>query len=162
MAQTVHLEMTANGSTVEGESTVTSLDRAKTIECVWFTFGARRVGKDGGLPSESPTLSQLRILKRIDKSSPLLQKAFATSETIEGAFKFYRTSTRGDGVEEHFLTFGMKNARISYIEFLSPHSLGKIASLPMMEYVEFAAGEITYTYESTGAEHAIEFFAKKK
>ncbi len=40
MAQSVHLELVADGNNIEGDSTVTSLERADTIEWTYQETGA--------------------------------------------------------------------------------------------------------------------------
>lgn len=156
MAQSIHLSMTANGNAIEGESTITSLGRDKTIECEAFAVEVKRAVQDRGLPTGRPELEKLKIVKEVDKSSPLLQKAFEQGEVVEGRFEFFRLEK---GTEEHFFTLRIDNARIVGIEIIVDTLEG--GSFPVMESVWFAPGEVTYTYESTGAEHTTEFFAKK-
>ena len=40
MAMTLSLTLTANGETIEGESTIASSDREDTIECFSFSYKA--------------------------------------------------------------------------------------------------------------------------
>lgn len=163
MAQTVHLALTANGTAVEGESTVTTLDRENTIECLEFLHGMESRTERGGLPSGKPQSQGIQIQKRIDKSSPLLQKAMGGAETIEGRFEFFRPNPDGDGTEEHFFTVRIDNARVSRIVRRSPDVLEQhLSTLPPYEEVTFIAGEVTWTNENGGQEHTTEFFAKKK
>lgn len=161
MAQTVHLTMTANGTAVEGESTVTTLDREDTIECLLFDHVMDSQIERGGLPSGKVQTEGIQLRKRIDKASPLLQKALDQAETIEGQFQFFRPNPSGDGTEEHFFTVRIENARVSAILRHSPSVLEQ-PHLPPFEDVKFAAGEVTWTYESGGQEHTQTFFAKKK
>lgn len=162
MAHNVHLEVTANGNAVEGESSVTSLNRANTIECLSFGHVVRRDTSKHGPPTGRERVENLEITKCVDKSSPILLKAFALGETIEGRFKFFRVPQTGDGIEEHFLTIAMENARIDRFKLVSPDVWGKEKSDPPEEWLRFVPGKLTYTYEATGAEHTTEFFNKKK
>ncbi len=68
MAQKVYLALRIAGTDVEGESTVTSLDREKTIVCSSFSWGINtaRDAADGTIAGKR--LHQpVKIIKRIDK-----------------------------------------------------------------------------------------------
>ena len=163
MAQTVHLTMTANGTAVEGESTVTTLDRENTIECLVFEHTMASKTESGGLPSGGMLTEGIQVRKRIDKASPLLQKAMATAETIEGRFEFFRPNPDGGGTEEHFFTVQIDNARVSRIVRRSPDALeGYQAGVPPYEEVTFLAGEVTLTNENGGQNYTTKFFENKK
>jgi type VI secretion system secreted protein Hcp len=163
MAQTVHLAATINGSAIEGESSIVSMERENTIECASFQFEVltpreAATGQVTGTRQYKP----LRITKRIDKTSPLLFKALTMSEPVnEGVFRFYRVAegrTRGGGrerrAEEHFMTITIANG---YVASMKQTSEGVVTAgpqaPPMMEEVEFVFQDITMTYESNGATH---------
>ena len=76
MAQSVHLELNAAGQKIDGDSTILSLGRENTIECIYFSDAVRTAReKSSGMATGDRTYEPLKILKRIDKSSPLLAKA---------------------------------------------------------------------------------------
>ena len=156
MAQTVHLILKIEGNDVEGESTISSMDREGTIECNSFEDSVEspreaRTGLMTGRRQYSPVV----ISKRIDKSTPLLFKALAMNEKVDEAeFRFYRPSPGGSGAEEHFQTIKLEGAHISSITRVSKDSImGGENSPPMMERVEFVFETITVTYEIGGATH---------
>ncbi len=98
MAETVHLYLKANGKDVKGESTQTSLGREGSIECIEYDQGVQTAREAAtGMVTGRRQYAPLRIVKRIDRSSPLLMKALTGNEKIDGAFKFFRPNPNGDG-----------------------------------------------------------------
>ncbi len=155
MAETVHLYLKANGQDIQGESTQTSLGRENSIECVLFRDSVRTARERGsGMATGRRTYDPIMIIKRIDKSTPLLAKALCNNEVIEGTFKFFRPNPAGDGTTEHFFTVEILEGRIESIERLVPDSFDPASSiLPPSETVRFVFHSITWTYEPSGASH---------
>lgn len=155
MAQTVHLWLKAAGTNIEGDSTIESLDRADTIECLSFEDSVRTAREaSSGVASGERTYEPIRITKRIDKSSPLLAKALTNNEVIEGIFKFYRPDPAGSGTQEHFFTVEIREGRIASITRVSPDTIDPAsANTPPTEEVTFVFGYIRWTYEPGGQEH---------
>jgi len=155
MAMTVHLFLKANGTKIDGDSTITSMGREDSIECLSFTDSVRTAREAAtGMATGERTYEPIRISKRIDKSSPLLAKALCNNELIEGEFKFYRPNPAGDGTTEHFFTIEIKEGRISGITRVSPDVIDPAsANEPATEEVSFVFGYIRWTYEPDGVEH---------
>ena len=157
MAQTVHLTLEIDGNRVEGESSISSMDREDTIECSSFRYGVT-TSREGD--SRTPITGRRQhepivIHKRIDKSTPLLLKALCQNEPVNSAeFKFYRPSPGRTGAEEHFFTVRLEGGFISSVRQVSedPTMAGEQAP-PMMEEVAFVFQDITWTYEIGGATH---------
>jgi type VI secretion system secreted protein Hcp len=162
MAMTVHLTLLANGTNIDGESTITSMDRENTIECLSFEDSVRTAREAStGMASGERTYEPLKITKRIDSSSPLLAKALCNNETIEGTFRFYRPNPAGDGTTEQFFTVVIEQARVSSISRVSPNVIDPAsANSPPIEEVSFVFGKITWTYESMGIEHVDDWSAR--
>jgi len=158
MAQTVSLRLRIDGNDIEGESSISSLNREGTIECSSFRYGVTtpRTADTGALTGRRQH-EPVIIHKRIDKSTPLLLKALCTNEPVTSAeFRFYRTSPRGSGVvEEHFFTVLLERGFISSVRQVSEDVImaGKQAP-PMMEEVAFVFSRITWTYEIGGVTHS--------
>lgn len=134
-ALNAYLTLVMDGNTIEGESQVASGGRANTIEC--FTFESEFFRPAG---AEVTVHRPVKITKRIDKSTPLLAKAFETIQTGTATFKFYRTNP--NGVEEHYFTVILEGARITSERFISPSSVtNATANLPTFD-------EVTFTYTS--------------
>lgn len=155
MAETVHLFLKANGSDIAGESTQTSLGRENSIECLYVEDSVRTAREKGsGMATGRRTYGPIQIVKRIDKSSPLLARALCKNEVIEGVFKFFRPNPTGDGTTEQFFTMKIKQGRIASIKRVSPDTLDPASSLaPPTETVEFVFHTISWTYEDGGVEH---------
>src|SRR5262249_21766363 len=116
MAESVYLFLQSNGADVKGDSTVTSMGREGSIECLSVIDGVRTAREaSSGLASGRRTYEPVRITKRIDKSSPLLAKSLCLNERIDGVFKFFRPQPTGDGTTEQFFTIAIKNGRIASI-----------------------------------------------
>lgn len=155
MAMTVHLYLTANGTKIDGDSTIESLDRADSIECLSFEDSVRTAREHAhGMASGERTYEPIRIVKRIDKSSPLLAKALCNNEVIEATFKFFRPSPAGDGTTEQFFTVEIQEGRIASITRVSPDVIDPAsANAPPTEEVSFVFGYIRWAYEPDGVEH---------
>jgi len=155
MAMSVHLKLKANDSDIEGDSTITSLERENTIECLSFEDSVRTAREAStGMASGQRTYEPLKITKRIDKSSPLLAKALCDNERCEGEFLFFRPNQEGDGTTEQFFTIKIENAFISSICRVSPDVIDPAsANAPPTEEISFVFGKITWTYVDGGIEH---------
>jgi type VI secretion system secreted protein Hcp len=152
MAETVHLSLKANGVDVKGDSTQTSLEREDTIECVYYEQSATSPREPStGLAVGRRQYAPLLIRKRIDRSSPLLAKAFIKNEVIEGTFKFFRPSPAGDGTTEQFYTVHISQGRIVSIRQYVPDTLTpQSATLPPLEEVSLTFRIISWTYTQGG------------
>jgi type VI secretion system secreted protein Hcp len=151
-AETVHLYLKANGQDIRGESTVTSLGRENSIQCLYYeqcvTMSTDvRTGMASGRRSYTPIL----IRKRIDKSSPLLYRALVNNQKVDGYFRFFRPNPTGDGTTEQFYTVDFKNARIASIKQISPDIIKPTsATEPPVEEVTIVFQTITWTYTNGG------------
>jgi type VI secretion system secreted protein Hcp len=155
MAETVHLYLKANGTDIQGESTQTSLGRENSIECITFQSQAITARERGtGMATGRRTYEPLTIVKRIDKSSPLLMKALCRNETIEGVFKFFRPNPAGDGTTQQFFSVKIQKARIASVKQMLPDTLDPdSANFPPKEEVQFVFHTIGWTFEDGGVEY---------
>ena len=155
MAMTVHLSLKANGEDIKGDSTITSMEREDTIECLSFADGVRTAREAStGMATGERSYEPIYITKRIDKSSPLLAKALCNNEVIEGLFKFFRPNPIGDGTTEQYYTIEIKEGRVSSVERTSPDVIDPAsANAPATERVAFVFGYVRWTYEPDGIEH---------
>lgn len=152
-AQTVHIRLQIDGNDIEGESTISSLDREGTIEAQSAGFNVFVPVDPTGAVTGRQTYRPYTILKRIDKTSPLLFKALAMQEpvTMLEAMHF-RPSPGGSGAEEQFFTILLENARIiSIVQTTESALVGGTDVPPMLELVSFVFQKITMTYELGGA-----------
>jgi type VI secretion system secreted protein Hcp len=151
MAQTVHVWIRAeNAGNIEGDSTITSMDRENSIEAFKFESSVRLSHDPFSLSASGErTHSPITITKRIDRSSPVLHSVLCNNEVVEVTIKFYRPNPAGDGTTEQFYTIELKQGRISSIKTISPNCVDdSTANLPAMEEVSFVFGEIAWRYSS--------------
>jgi type VI secretion system secreted protein Hcp len=156
MAQTIHLKLEIDGNAVEGESTISSMEREGTIECSAYEDAVQTPREETtGQLTGRRIYRPVTITKRIDKTTPLLWKALCQNEPVTSAeFRFFRPSPGGSGAEEHFQTVLLENGYVSAISRVSKDAImaGENAP-PMMERVSFHFQDITITYEIGGATH---------
>lgn len=155
-AQTVHLILEVDGVLIEGESTITSLDRENTIEC--FSFGESvytPVDAATGLASGKRQHRPITVTKTVDKSSPLLWKAWSENAPVTRAeFMFFRPAAGGGGQEEKFLTILLEGGAIVAMSTGSEDpTVGGAGAPPTLESVTFTYQQITWTYEIGGVTH---------
>ncbi len=155
MAETVHLYLKANGTDVPGESTQTSLGRENSIECVVFNSSVKTAREAGsGMATGRRQYEPIRILKRIDKATPLLYKALCENTVIEGVFKFFRPNPTGDGTTEQFYTVTIKQGRIASVSQQVPNCIQPATVTdPPLEEVTFVFHTIAWTYTNGGVTH---------
>jgi type VI secretion system secreted protein Hcp len=108
-----------------------------------------------GRPTGARVHGALKVLKRLDKATPLLYKALALNQNLPSVeLRWYRPDPTGDGEIQHFQTTTLKNALISKIEAWLPNTQSNAeASLSPMEWVEFNYQAINWKSESGGTEH---------
>ena len=147
----VALFLEINGTKIDGENPVTSLDRENSIQVLSIS-NAVTTPRDAasGQLTGARQHKPITFTKRIDKSTPLLYKALTQNEQItEAQFRFYR-SAQGGG-EELFYTIVLQNGYVSFVGDAG----GKSDDVPT-EMVSFVFQNITWTYEPTGTTHTDE------
>lgn len=154
MAESIHLFLKSNGQDIQGESTQTSNGRENSIECVEFSDSVRTAREHGSRAAVGRRVHEpITIIKRIDKSTPLLAKALCRNEKIEGEFRFFRPNPAGDGTTEQFFTVKIEDGRVDSIERHSPNAFDPAESKnPPLETVKFVYATISWIYVPTGAE----------
>jgi len=155
MAEPVYLtlERVLSGrEQIEGDSTVTSLDRENTIECLAFEV-------EGYLPlSERGATGRrrykaLRVRKLIDRSTPLLARALAEHADVEGTFRFYRADPGGSGSTQQYFTVKITDAHVASIRHLVFDTFDpETTSHPQIDEVTFVFSSIAWTFTENGIE----------
>jgi type VI secretion system secreted protein Hcp len=155
MAETVHLFLKANGQDIKGESLQTSLNRKDSIECVYYEQAVSTAREAGsGMATGRRRYEPIHIRNRIDKSTPLIYKAMAENQVVDGVFKFYRPNPTGDGTTEQFYSVEIKQGRIAAVKNWVPDCIDPVSSnLPPMEEVQFVFHTIIWTYTNGGVTH---------
>jgi type VI secretion system secreted protein Hcp len=155
MAETVHLYLKANGKDIKGESTQESLGRKDSIECVGYDQSVKTAREAGtGMMTGRRQYEPLRIVKRIDKASPLIKKALTGNEKIDAVFKFFRPNPTGDGTTEQFYSVEIKNGNVASVKDLVNNTLnaGSVND-PPLEEVAFVFQDIKWTFTNGGVTH---------
>jgi len=153
----VNLFLKANGNDIAGEpesfeGAAGSL--ADSIEYLCFMDDVTTAREAGSaLATGERRYSPVRILKRVDKSTPLIAKALSMNEVIEGKFEFRRPSPVGDGTREHYFTIQIFNGRVDSIQRTSPDVTELNTPRPMQEWVSFVFEKIIWTHVPGGTEH---------
>lgn len=155
MAQSIALFLKANGNKIDGDSTIHSLEREGSIECLSFKDSVRTArDKATGMATGRRTYEPILFTKHIDRATPQIAQALCNNEVIEAEFKFFRPSPKGDGKTEQFFTIKLTDARISSIERTSPDAWDPAQSnLPPMETIGIVFGEVTWTHNPGKKEH---------
>jgi type VI secretion system secreted protein Hcp len=153
-AETAALFLTANGQPVAGDSTVTSLGRQDSIECLSFRMGAASAAStSSGLATGRRRYDPLVIRKRTDRASPLLWQAFAQNQVVAGELRFFRPNPSGDGTTQHFFTVRFDQARITQVRHALPMVLlPDSAPTPLLDEVSFTAQTYRWTFVAGGIE----------
>ncbi len=156
-ALNAYLDLSCGGSDIDGDSPVDvigGLDVSNMIEVTAFGLNLSLSGDRGsGRVSARRSYKPVRIIKRIDQSSPLLVQALVQNQSCDAILYFFRPSPTGDGTTEQFYTVTLEAARIVAItptlaSTLDPATVG----LPLTEAVSFAINTIRFTYEPGGVE----------
>lgn len=163
MAMNVHMtvEGTTQGVLTEGccavegrENTSIVMKLDQTVEIPWNV----QDGRAQGLRIHRP----LKIMKAIDRSSPLLATAITTNELLKVSLQFYRYSPDGDGKEEQFYTIELEKANLITYRGELPFTLDPNASsFPALETLEFAFEKIKTIYTRDGREFTDSFNVRK-
>jgi type VI secretion system secreted protein Hcp len=152
MAHNVSLFLKVNGQDIQGENAQVSLGRENSIECFQFIQQGKvlreaSTGQATGRRQYDPIV----IVKRLDKSSPLLARALAQNQPVSGVFKFFRPNPSGDGTDEHFYAVEFKDGRIAALKEYMLDTLDPTAAAhPPLEEVSFVFNKISWTHVSSG------------
>ena len=152
MAENVFLFLKLAGQDIHGESSQTSLGRENSIECFQFTAQGK-IGRDPGTGQATGRrqYDPIVIVKRIDKSSPLLAKGFAQNQAATGIFKFFRPNPAGDGTTQQFFTIEFKDGRIASLKDYVIDTLDPVVTTrPPLEEVSFVFSRISWTITDGG------------
>lgn len=100
-----------------------------------------------GQPSGQPIVGPLKVVKRIDKATPLLHNALCTSKSIDGVkLDLYRIDP-ATKAEQKYYSITMNKVRISDIRPYMPDTLlVKNERQHHMEEVSFVFGEIEWEW----------------
>lgn len=146
-AENAYLELEANGEVIEGEPSrpeIGGMDVSTQIECLAFNHEVFRA--TGGQAVQGP----VKIVKVVDKSSPLLYQALSQNQNITATFNFFQRDRDLGSIENHY-RIELANARISGIRHWFPNRLDPASiTYPQMEEISFTYQTITITHLNSG------------
>lgn len=157
MAQpTILLELTIDGTKLEGEPSAGFTNPDKLIECLSYEGSVIRAGgEQPGMAASLPEYSSVQISKRVDGTSVEIWKALAENSTVDSAvFNFYKPNPTGTG-SKLWYKITLEKARIMGVQFsLSSGGLGDEIPLEVVD-IDFA--KISQSHEIAGKEHVDDF-----
>lgn len=144
-ALNAYAELTLNGTALSGDTTMASIGGVDVstghIEC----FGVHHEMFKAANHSAQTTHAPFKLIKRVDKASPLLYQALAQNQNVAGTIKYFRTSPE-DGSTQLYFTITFSQARVNAIRHWSPNNLDAATSqYPQMEEVSISYNTITFT-----------------
>lgn len=163
MASAGFMFVTANGNSIDGESSVVSQEREDSIQIV-------EVLHDVLVPSDSMSgrttgmrqHRMLRVTARVDKATPLMYRAWGQNEVCEVQLRFWRPDRLGTGTEEEYFKIEITDARVASIKMHWPNALSADTAL-IAEQVEygFTYKTITWTFLAGGITHTDAWYVKR-
>lgn len=150
MALNAYAALTANGTALSGDTTMTSIggvdvssDHIELYQVKWGT----RVGTEGQShrAASHRRILPIQIMKRVDGTTPEFYQALTQNATIAGEIKIFDTSPE-DGTTRHRFTITIAGARVLSVESCSPDSHdGEVSSRAPYDLIELVPHTITYT-----------------
>ena len=103
-----------------------------------------------GLPTGKRMHSPLKIVKEIDRATPLLHNVLTNNENLkEVEFRFFRPSAQG--AEQHFYTIKLTNANIAEVKaYMLLNKVPENMKFPEMEEISFTYQKIEWTWVDGG------------
>lgn len=151
--------MTVEGQTQgEFKGDVTTAGREDTIAVLKYSLSTNTPYDPAtGAPTGSHQFHPLRVLKRVDQSSPLFVNAMANQENLVSVIiEFWRPSRTG--AEEQFYTLVLTNAQVVGITQFQG-SLGDDQLLPKLEWIELTFQTMSQTFEDGGISVLVDWAA---
>jgi type VI secretion system Hcp family effector len=153
-----YAQLTANGNSLTGETTQSSIGNvdvsADHIELYAVDWGSRFA------PGESTTtrlrtsriIDPIRLMKRVDQTTPSFFQALKENHTIAGQIRFFDTGV--DGATRLRFTLTISRARVLSVQgqlrdALEPTNSGR----PVLETIEILPQSVTYTDEVYSTEY---------
>lgn len=101
-----------------------------------------------------------RLIKYVDKASPMLMQAIASGEVLQMEAQFFRTATSGK--QEHYYTVKFTDAVLVHYKQHTPNALDPASgSYRDMEELAFTYRQIDVTHEVAGTSGSDDWRAPK-
>jgi type VI secretion system secreted protein Hcp len=154
-APSVDVILSANGQNLDGEGTSNAPAGNSFINGLGFDHEVSIVidattGQSTGRRTHKP----IRIVKPIDKSTPLLYKALVQNQVIAGEFRFWRPNPVGDGTQQQYYTITITGGRIVGVRDWKTNTRDLTADRAGdLEEVSITYQSITWTWTDGGITH---------
>jgi len=153
--QNIYVAISANGTVIQGEHpaiTVGGIDVTDMLEVLSLDHTISRSINQGTGSLGPIQHGEIRLIKRVNKSSPLLAQAFAQGQTITATINFFRQSAQ-TGQPELFYTMQVSNGVITSIApWKTTSTIGGTSSTgELYEAVTLAYQRLTVTDINSGA-----------
>ncbi len=155
----VYLELQINGADIEGEpvqATIGGDDVSKLIECIAMEHEVYVPVSSGGHTSGAPVPGTIKIVKRVDKATPLLLQGLAQGQIAEAEFHGYDNDPDSGETRRRF-TITLTGGKIVSVRRWRPNILDPAAAnMPHMEEVQFTFQTMTYRDDVGKTEYSFE------
>ncbi len=143
---------------IKGDNTITArADSSEILQLDHEVF--KPTDSQTGRPTGARVHGPMKILKRIDKASPLLFKALTQNQDLpELEIRWYRPDPTGSAEIQHFYSIILKNVMVSKIQEMLPNTIApdEAYNTPS-EWVSFNYRSIEWTYQDGGITHVDEW-----
>lgn len=151
MAFHVYAALMIDGDELTGETTLTSIGDVDLtsghIEIYELNFGAERAVREGSKSARAigrHQLMPLRLVKRSDRTTPLLYQALSQGRRIDGVIKLFDAQPQTGEIHQHFAVT-LERARISAMTTTSPDVFDpEDSNRPVYDFLELVPHTVTY------------------
>lgn len=144
-------DISAGGMSTDSVGTLSNSTHENAVQIQEFELGVEiPTDPQSGQPTGRRIHKGARVVKYIDKASPMLLQAIATGEQLTKVeVQFFRTSASGQ--QEHYYTVSLGEASLVTYRPYFPNALDAASdAYSHMEELVFQYKEITVTHEVAG------------
>jgi len=159
MPNPAYAKFKINGTDIPGEVVSADGSRDQSVEILEVHHEVILPTEVSGRGAGKRLHKPLRLIKKIDKTTPSLIQALSHNSDVEVELRWYKPGE--DGTMQNFFTHTVKQARVVGVKTYLPY-VGDPAKerFTEMEEVSFAYQEITWSHETTGGEYTDEGWDK--
>ena len=151
-AMNAYAELTIDGVPLVGYSSrveMGGMDVSNNIECYavnWESY----LGDTGALMH-----TPIKIIKRIDKATPLLVGAMDNNQTVEGTIRFFAPDP-DSGAVVHVFSFLITGGRIAGVRTWQTNTLDTaVSNWPLTEEISIRYAQLTFVSEQDAQEYTL-------
>ena len=150
-----YAELTLDSVALDGDTTLQEMGGIDVgtnhLECTAINLESY-LGDAG--PTAALLHTPIKIIKRIDKATPLLVKALQEGQTVEGEIKFFHPDPSGTGAIVHYFSLIITGGRISGVRNWQPNNLDPaVANWPFVEEISIQFTVLTFNHVTSGTSY---------